>query len=260
MNSALLKVKMETKLYSPEELACVNQFRFPEHVAIMMDGNRRWAKKHGLPPVTGHWRGSEALNQVVQASIELGVKVLTIYGFSTENWNRSSMEVKSIMRLLKVYLLRECSRMVQEGVRFNTIGDITKFPKEIQQIIKDTVEKTSGGESLDLVVALNYGARDELKRAVQSIVGDCIKNQLKKEELSEKMIASYLDTAKWKDPDLLIRTSGESRVSNFLLWQISYSEIVLTDVLWPDFCEKDLLNAILEFQKRERRLGKDNAK
>lgn len=256
MNSALIEQKADTKLYTPEELSLINRFRFPEHVAIVMDGNRRWAKKRGLPPIAGHWHGVEALSLLVKAASELGIKVLTVYAFSTENWNRSPIEVKSIMRLLKSYLLRKRPEMVEQGVRLNMIGDVTKFPQDVQRVLQESIEMTKKGTTLDLVVALNYGSRDEIKRAVQTIVQDCLSNKIAKEELTEQVIAGYLDTARWKDPDLLIRTSGENRVSNFLLWQISYSEIYVSQVLWPDFCEKQLLQAILEFQKRELRLGR----
>ncbi len=256
MNSALIEDKAEVKTYSEEELAQLNHFRMPEHVAIIMDGNRRWAQQQGLPLMAGHWRGAERLAQNVRAAVDLGIKTLTVYAFSTENWKRPPMEVKALMRLFKTYLLRQRDVMIKEGVRLSAIGDLSKFSKDVRLIIEDVVEATSAGDRLDLVIALNYGGRDELKRAVSAIVEDCLAKKLSKKEVSEDLIASYLDTAQWKDPDLLIRTSGESRISNFLLWQISYSEVIVTDVLWPNFSEKDLLAAILEYQKRELRLGK----
>jgi undecaprenyl diphosphate synthase len=192
----------------------------------------------------------------VRAASGYGIKVLTVYAFSTENWKRSAVEVKALMRLFKSYLIRQRDSMIEEGVRLNTIGDISKFPKDVNRVFEETVEATKGGTKLDLVIALNYGARDELKRALGAMIEDCLAKKISKEELSEELISSYLDTARWKDPDLLIRTSGESRISNFLLWQISYAEVVVTDVPWPDFTEKDLLAAIHEYQKRELRLGK----
>lgn len=248
----------EFRLSSPvilppcKELPKVNAMSAPEHVAIIMDGNRRWAKNQGLPVSAGHFRGAERLTQIVQAASAFGIKVLTVYAFSTENWKRPSVEVKALMQLFKSYLKRQRSSMIKEGVRLNTIGDVSKFPKDVLQVLEETIEATKEGAKLDLIIALNYGARDELKRAIGAMIDD----KISKEELSEDLISSYLDTAKWKDPDLLIRTSGESRVSNFLLWQISYSEVFVTDVLWPDFGEKDLLAAIQEYQKRELRLGK----
>lgn len=238
------------------ELPKVNSLPIPEHVAIIMDGNRRWAKNQGLPVSAGHYRGAERLTQIVKAASAFGIKVLTVYAFSTENWKRPSVEVKALMQLFKSYLKRQRSSMIKEGIRLNTIGDIAKFPKDVLQVLEETIEVTKEGTKLDLVIALNYGARDELKRAFGAMIDDCLAKKISKEELSEDLISSYLDTARWPDPDLLIRTSGESRVSNFLLWQISYSEVFVTDVLWPDFGEKDLLAAIQEYQKRELRLGK----
>ncbi len=252
MTSILLEPKTEHKIYHPHQLAQLKKGPFPENIALIMDGNRRWAKKEGLPPISGHWRGAETLTRIVQAARELGVKVLTVYGFSTENWKRSPLEIKALMRVFKAYLVRQRAEMVAEGVRLNVIGDLTKFPKDVQKTLADSLEATKNGDNLDLVVALNYGARDEMKRAIQKIVEDCIE----KEEISEALISSYLDTARWKDPDLLIRPSGESRLSNFLLWQASYSEVIFTETYWPAFNEIDLLNAVLEYQRRELRLGK----
>lgn len=227
----------------------------PEHIAIVMDGNRRWAKKRGLPQMTGHSRGVDALVKVVKAAKELGVKTLTVYAFSTENWKRSPLEVKVLMQLFKTHFIRQRKKMVRDGVCLDVIGDISKLPLDVQTVLNETKSATSEGTKFNLVIALNYGARDEIKRAVWHIVEDCLSKKLSKDSITEDVLASYLDTAKWKDPDLLIRTSGENRISNFLLWQISYCEIYVTDVLWPDFDEKDLLAAVLEYQKREMRVG-----
>ncbi|MBS0628841.1 MAG: di-trans,poly-cis-decaprenylcistransferase [Verrucomicrobia bacterium] len=221
-----------------------------------MDGNRRWAKNQGLPVTAGHWRGAERLIAIVRAAKDLGIKVLTVYAFSTENWVRPPVEVRALMGVFKTYLKRQRNLMINEGVRLNTIGDISRLPKDVLKVLEETVEATKQGTKLDLVIALNYGGRDELKRAFKTIIDDCLAKKISHEALSEELISSYLDTARWKDPDLLIRTSGESRLSNFLLWQISYAEVVVTDVLWPDFSEKDLTEAIREYQKREQRLGK----
>ncbi len=257
MNSALIDpiLKEEKPIYSPSELALVNQIHVPEHVAIIMDGNRRWAKRQGLPPTMGHWKGADTLLDIVEAAKKLGIKVLTVYSFSTENWNRSQNEVNALMEVLKIQLLKQRAMMIREGVRFHTIGDISRFPSDLIDVIESTKQVTETGNVIDLVVALNYGARDEICRAVQTIVKDCIKGNFHQTEISEKLIARYLDTKQWKDPELLIRTSGEKRLSNFLLWQISYSEVYVTDVLWPDFRPRDLLDAILEYQQREHRLG-----
>ncbi|NGX37829.1 MAG: Isoprenyl transferase [Chlamydiae bacterium] len=254
--TALLEGKTETKLYSKEDLMRVNRFRFPSHVAIVMDGNRRFAKRRGLPAMTGHFRGAASLTRVVRGASELGIQVLTVYAFSTENWKRPPVEVNALMRLFKTYLLRQKKEMIEEGVRLNVIGDTSKLPKDVRRVLEDTLEATREGKQIDLVVAFNYGARDEIKRAVTAIVEDCLESKLSKDAITEEMISGYLDTARWKDPDLVIRTGGESRISNFLLWQISYSEVLMTNVLWPDFNEKDLLAAVLEYQTRETRIGK----
>ena len=257
MNSAVMKEKnTDLKLFSEKELGQLNRFRFPQHVAIVMDGNRRWAKKHQLPPLAGHWQGAEALATIVRAAGELDIKTLTVYAFSTENWKRTPEEVASLLHLFITHLIGKKDLMIEEGVRLNVIGDITKFPNELKKTLEETLKATDHGKRLNLVIALNYGGRDELRRAIKAIAQDCVDKKLSQELITEEIISNYLDTAPWKDPDLLIRTSGENRVSNFLLWQISYSEIIVTDTLWPDFNEKDLLKAILEYQRRELRTGK----
>lgn len=241
--------------FSPHELALLDQTRIPRHVAIAMDGNRRWAKKRFLPAVAGHWKGADALMRTVRAASSLGIKVLTVYSFSTENWNRSPDEVHELMHLFKVYLKRQRESMIKEGVRLGAIGDISRFPQEVQEVLQESKEATAGGDKIELVLALNYGGRDELKRAVVALVEDVEKGRISKNEVSESLIARYLDTAAWGDPDLLIRTSGEYRLSNFLLWQLSYAEVYFTQTLWPDFKPRDLLAAVLDYQQRSRRLG-----
>lgn len=227
----------------------------PEHVAIMMDGNRRWAKRKGLPILHGHYQGAETLDRIVTAAIDLGIKTLTVYAFSTENWNRALNEVKGLMSLLKVYLLTKREKMKREGVQLDTIGDLSKLPKRVNEILDKTKEITKEGDKLRLVLALNYGSRSEITRAFTRMLDDFQNKKFTKEKIDEEMIGQYLDTKGRKDPDLLIRPSGEIRVSNFLLWQISYSEIHFTDVLWPDFTKSDLIRAIADYQKREKRLG-----
>lgn len=249
-------VKEDQKFYSDEERNLINKLTFPKHIAIIMDGNRRWAKKQRLPLMAGHWKGAEALSSIVRAAGELGVEVLTVFAFSTENWKRPPIEVSALMRLFKAHLIKQRDLMIEGGVRLNVIGDVSRFPKDVRKTLDATIRATASGDKMDLVIALNYGGRDEITRATRRIVDDCMSRKLSKKAVTEELIASYLDTGKWKDPDLLIRPSGESRISNFLLWQISYAEIVLTDVLWPDFSEKDLLAAIGEYQKRELRIGK----
>jgi undecaprenyl diphosphate synthase len=243
------------KVYSPEELATIQAKLIPEHVAIIMDGNRRWAKMNGVSSAKGHWQGAETLTKIVRAASELGIKVLTVFAFSTENWARSSKEIQTLMRLFEFYLLKQKKTLQKEKVRLSVIGDLSKFPQKVKKAFLTTQDATKSGTNLDLVLALNYGSRNEIVRAVKKILIDFEEKKIKKETLSEELFSKYLDTAAWKDPDLLIRTSGEQRLSNFLLWQASYAEICIFDVLWPDFTEKHLYEAVLQFQKRERRLG-----
>lgn len=242
-------------VYSEDEIALVRSGEVPRHVAVIMDGNRRWAKRHNLPAVAGHWKGAEAITQVVKAAAELGIRVLTVFAFSTENWARPQEEIDAIMELFKIYLLEQKEEMQKQGVRLGTIGDISRFSESLKLTLEETKQATAQGNKIDLVLALNYGGRDDIRRATLAILEDVAAGTLRKEELSEQLFASYLDTAAWGDPQFLIRTSGEQRISNFLLWQVSYSEVYMTQVLWPDFNENDLLDAVLEYQRRERRLG-----
>lgn len=256
MNSHVLETSSEpTPLFSEEELNSIDFSRSPKHVAIMMDGNRRWAERRSLPPSAGHWRGADTLTHIVQAASQLDIKTLTVFGFSTENWQRPQNEIDALMHLIKVYLINQRESMVKEGVRLDTIGDISHFPQDVIEEIEISKQVTAQGVKIDLVLALNYGGRDDLKRATQAIVADCLSGHLTFEAISEKTITSYLDTSKWHDPDLIIRTSGENRLSNFLLWQASYAEVLITDVLWPDFSARDLFRSLVEYQKRERRKG-----
>jgi undecaprenyl diphosphate synthase len=229
--------------------------KVPHHVAIMMDGNRRWAKRRGLPAIAGHWKGAEALSNLVESASNLGIKVLTVYSFSTENWTRPLEEINGLMDLMKSYLIGQKEKMLREGVRLDTIGDLSRLPNDLRDILEETKRATKGGQKIDLVLALNYGARDDIRRAVVAVVDDCLQGRLKKEELTERVFANYLDTAKWTDPELVIRTSGERRLSNFLLWQISYAEVYVSEKLWPDFAEADLVEALKDFYQRERRKG-----
>lgn len=237
------------------ELERLDGTRIPEHIAIMMDGNRRWACSHNLPTSMGYVAGAKALTNIVKASSSIGVKTVTAYAFSTENWNRPQNEVESLMHLFKTYLVKERLPMKADGVRFDTIGDLSKLPAELQEEIASTKEFTSDCNTINLVLALNYGSRNEMFRAFHSLIGDIETGALSKDELSEEKISEYLDTYKYEDPDLLIRTSGEFRLSNFLLWQISYAEVYVTKTYWPDFTEKSLLQAIIDYQNRTRRHG-----
>lgn len=239
------------RVFTFEEIALIDPRLSPKHVAIIMDGNRRWAKQKGLSPIMGHWEGAETLVDIVRAGSELGIQTLTVYSFSTENWERTSDEVEALMNLFELHLINKEEWMCKEGVRLETIGDLVRLPKRLQEVLAGVKEKTRNGKKITLVLALNYGARDEIRRAVTNIV----KENTPPEKITEELIAEHLDTKAWGDPDLLIRTSGELRVSNFLLWQISYAEIYITDILWPDFSAQSLYQAVLSFQHRQRRKG-----
>lgn len=250
----LIAQEKET-LYISDESALLDLTKVPSHVAIIMDGNRRWAKRQGLPGVMGHWKGAETLFKIVRAASDLGIKTLTVFSFSTENWRRSKDEVDALMHLFKVYLKKERQAMVDEGVRLGTIGDLSGLPSFVLKELELSKSCTQHCSKIDLVLAINYGGRDDIRRAFVAMMEDCEKGRLSKTEVSEKLISAYLDTAKWPDPELLIRTSGERRQSNFLLWQLCYSEFYHTDILWPDFNEHDLLQAVRQHQLRQRRLG-----
>jgi undecaprenyl diphosphate synthase len=245
---------MQTESLSNLE-SSLSAVSLPKHVAIIMDGNRRWAKKRGLSPFNGHWKGEETLSEIVKVAQRLGIKVLTVYTFSTENWLRSHEEVEMHMYLLRTCLVNRKEQMKREGVKLDVIGDLTKLSVSMKVILEEIKRETAHCDQINLVLAINYGGRDDIRRAALSIVEECLRGNLKKEEISEEIFASYLDTAPWGDPDLLIRTSGEMRLSNFLLWQVSYAEVYVTDVLWPDFNESEFIKAIVEYQRRERRLG-----
>jgi undecaprenyl diphosphate synthase len=220
-----------------------------------MDGNRRWAKQKGLPAAAGHLHGAEALIRVVNAASKMGIRIVTAYAFSTENWRRSSTEISMLMRLFRRYLRGQMGAMTKEGVRLRVIGDRSGLPESLRETIDEVERATAGGEVIDLVIALNYGGRDEIRRAVRAVVKECLAGNLREEEVSEEVIGRHLDTASWRDPELVIRTGGERRISNFLLWQISYAEVYISDVLWPDFNEEELARAVVDFQRRERRVG-----
>ena len=247
--------KSSKSLYSAEQLRLVDPARVPRHIAIVMDGNRRWARKRFLPTAAGHYEGGKALRRAVEAADELGVEVLTVYAFSTENWRRPPKEVSALMKLFEAFLRKELPSMLRKGIKLGTIGDIAPFPESFKNFLAQAKKETAGGDGIELVVALNYGGRDDLRRATVALAQDVEAGKLQSSEITEATIASYLDTAAFPDPDILIRTSGEQRLSNFLLWQISYAELFITETLWPDFTEKHLLDAVIDFQKRERRLG-----
>ena len=223
--------------------------KLPTHVAIIMDGNRRWAKKRGLPIASGHKAGAEALQKVIECSIELGIKYLTVYAFSTENWKRDPKEVSDLMNLLREYLVKLEKDNEDRNARICVIGDITKLDMDLQEKINNIQDKTMNNDGITINVALNYGGRDEIVNAIKKLTLDEI-NNLTIDKFSEKLY-TYLSP----DPDLIIRTAGEQRLSNFLLWQCAYSEFWYTDVLWPDFSKKTLEMAISDFNKRVRKFG-----
>jgi len=225
--------------------------RIPGHVGIIMDGNGRWAALRGLPRIEGHRRGVERSREVIELSAELGLKALTLYAFSTENWQRPSSEVAPLMKLLELYLKKELPGFMRNNIVFKTIGDVGRLPEYIQNIIRETEEKTSSNKGMVLITALSYSGRNEILRAVKKV----LYSDVKPEELTEEMFASHLDTAGLPAPDMIIRTSGEMRISNFLLWQSAYSEFYFTDTLWPDFSRDEFLLAIQDYQRRERRFG-----
>ncbi len=227
----------------------------PRHVAIIMDGNGRWAKRRFLPRLAGHRAGAEAVRTTVRAASDLGLKALTLYAFSSENWRRSAEEVSDLMGLLRLYLRREIAGLHREGVRLRTIGDIGGLGGELIDLVHEGIEKTKENRGLDFVLALNYGGQDELVRAMRGIASDVQAGKLAPEAIDAAMIESRLDTSDLPPLDLLIRTSGERRLSNFLLWQAAYAEILFVDTLWPDFDRKALEAAIADFGTRERRFG-----
>ncbi len=223
-----------------------------KHIAIIMDGNRRWAKEKNLPSAVGHKKGVEALKTTLRACNDYGIKYLTVYAFSTENWNRKKEEVDFLMELVAVTLTNELAEMHKENVQIHFIGDLTRFSDKLQKILKNAVETTKNNTGVNLQIALNYGARDEITNAVKNIVS----KNVSAEDITEDLISQYLYTAGIPDPDILVRTGGEQRISNYLLWQIAYSEIVILKEFWPDFNKEFLEKVIIEFGKRQRRYGK----
>jgi undecaprenyl diphosphate synthase len=238
---------------SPEETLArrVDFDRLPRHVAVIMDGNGRWAAQRHLPRVEGHRAGIDSVRDVVECSARLGIQVLTLYAFSVENWKRPAMEVSTLMALLKRYLRLELNTLLRNNIRFHVIGRQEELARDIQSELQAAEAKTAGNTGMRFNIALNYGGRAEIVEAVKRLLS----SGTRPEDLDEQRFAGFLYTAGQPDPDLLIRTSGEMRVSNFLLWQIAYAEIWVTDTLWPDFRKRDLLESILAYQKRDRRYG-----
>lgn len=227
----------------------------PQHIAVIMDGNGRWAKKKGNQRIFGHKNGVKAVRDTVEGAAELGVKYLTLYAFSTENWNRPKQEVDALMSLLIATINSETDTLIKNNVRLLTIGDIDGLPKNVSKNLNELIDQTAKNTGLSLVLALNYSARWEIVNAVKEIIAENKRTPINVENIDNEFFEKYLNTKNIPDPDLLIRTSGEFRISNFLIWQIAYSELYFTKVLWPDFRRKDLYEAIIDYQQRERRFG-----
>ena len=237
------------------DLSHIDLNSIPEHVAIIMDGNGRWAKSHGENRLFGHSKGVDAVRETIKAARELKVKYLTLYAFSTENWNRPKEEVEGLMNLLVMSLTEEIDEMNENGVRLQAIGDIKGLPQDCQNSLNAAMDKTKSNKKVTLVLALNYSSRWEIKEMVKSMSVKIAQNELSEKDITDGLISDHLTTAGIPDPDLLIRTSGERRVSNFLLWQIAYTEFVFLDIFWPDFGRTQFVEAIYDFQNRERRFG-----
>jgi undecaprenyl diphosphate synthase len=233
----------------------INPKHMPKHVAIIMDGNGRWAQNNSLPRIEGHWAGVKVVDRIVALSRKLKLEALTLYSFSDENWNRPSAEISTLMKILDFYLKKEVKRMKDENIRFNTIGHVEDLPGAIQKLIRQSIEDTSNNTGMILTLALSYGGRQDIIDAVKNIAEQVRLGQIQPEEIDLPLFESFLSTHPIPDPDLVIRTSGEKRISNFLLYQSAYTELHFNNVLWPDFSDDDFLNAIIDFQSRDRRFG-----
>ena len=239
-----------------KEDSIVNKNNIPKHIAIIMDGNGRWAKAHSLPRIAGHKEGIDSVRAITKKCGDIGVKHLSLYTFSSENWSRPIKEVKALMGLLLLTIRREIKDLNKNNVRLTTIGNMEDLPDDARKGMEKGLKITEHNSGLNLILALSYGGRQEILKMVQSIARKAVNGEIKPDKLSESDIVNELDTANIPDPDLLIRTGGDQRISNFLLWQIAYSEIYVTDTYWPEFKEKELLDAVADFQDRERRFGR----
>lgn len=236
-------------------MAAEKEYRIPAHVAIIMDGNGRWAKRRGLPRTAGHAQGARVVEQILEEADHLGIRYLTVYAFSTENWARPDTEVKTLMNLLRTYMKTSLAKCAKNNVRIRVIGDKSRLDEDLQRSIANLEESTRTNTGIGFQIAINYGARDEMRRAVTELAQRAKAGTLAPEEISEEMISEALDTRGIPDPDLLIRTCGEQRLSNFLMWQLSYAELYFTDAAWPDFNKEELEKAIDAYNHRERRYG-----
>jgi undecaprenyl diphosphate synthase len=230
--------------------------KLPSHVAIIMDGNGRWAQHRGLERVFGHQQGVNALREVIEAAAELGIRYLTLYAFSTENWGRPDEEVSALMGIMVQSLNKETDTLIKNNIRLKTIGDVDRLAHDVRERLFETINLTSSGTGLNLIIALSYSSRWEIIEAARRLFDDVKKGTLSPDDINEMNFEKYLSTYGIPDPELMIRTSGELRISNFLLWQLAYTELYFTDILWPDFGKEDFYNSIIAFQNRERRFGK----
>jgi undecaprenyl diphosphate synthase len=233
----------------------LDKTNLPRHIAIIMDGNGRWAQNHSLGRIAGHRKGAESVRNIVEACRKIGISYLTLYAFSSENWSRPEREVRALMTLLERYLKSEVKVMLKNNIRLLAIGDTGALPEKVRTILRDTIGQTAGNTAMTLILALNYGSHDEILGAVRKLIDEARQGTIRESDVTLERFAGYLSTKGIPDPDLLIRTSGEYRLSNFLLWQMAYTEFYFTDILWPDFREEQLIEAISEYQKRERRFG-----
>lgn len=232
-----------------------NLKKLPQHVAIIMDGNGRWAKKKAMNRIRGHEEGTESVRDIVKASRKLGIPWLSLYAFSEENWKRPKIEINALMKIMKSFLKSELKEMQENGIRFNAIGRLYKLPEDVRDLLSETVEKTSNNRDMVLTLAVSYGSRQEITDSFREISKKVKKGEIDPEDINEQTISGHLYTSGIPDPDLLIRTSGEFRISNFMLWQMAYTEIYVTPTLWPDFRKDEYLSAIEQYGKRERRFG-----
>ena len=237
-------------------MVAIDKERLPRHVAIIMDGNGRWATQRGLTRIVGHRRGKDSVKEVVETARRLGIPYLSLYAFSSENWHRPKDEVSALMRFLRHYLVTEVKRMMKNGIRLLTIGNIRKLPREVQLALRDVVERTKRNTGMTVILAVSYGGREEIARAARAIARRVRRGELEPDQITAGTFAKHLGTNGVPDPDLLIRTSGEMRLSNFFLWQLAYTEMYVTDTLWPDFREREFMQALSFFQERQRRFGR----
>jgi undecaprenyl diphosphate synthase len=237
----------------------IDPAHLPQHVAVIMDGNGRWAEQRGLSRLHGHRVGKESVRAVVETARRLNIRYLSLYAFSTENWNRPPREVDGLMSLLRRYLATELDKMMKNQIRLVAVGSLRKLPPAVREALRATIDATKRNSGMTVILAVSYGAREELARAARAIARRVERGELRADQVTEETLAAHLGTAGIPDPDLLIRTSGEMRLSNFFLWQLAYTELFVTDTLWPDFRERDFLQALAFFQQRERRFGRTTA-